>query len=451
MAYSHMLPLWAKVQTILDGTPAMREAGEAYLPMHPNESDDAYNERRNRNTLFNMTELTLNSWVGRPFGKPLKLVDVPEVMLSITNNIDLLGNHLQVFCRNWFREGLAKAYSHCYIDFPRVQQEGVRTLAQDREEHLRPYWIHYSPEQVIFVDLGIRDGREVLQEVRIKEQLVERDGFAEVVVKQIRRIFLDNETVTIQLYQEERRSRRRVEWVIVDEYTISLPFIPMVTFYANRSGPMLGKPPLDDLVDLNVAHWQSTSDQRACLTVARFPILACSGGTDESNKLVVGPNRWLYTPDPQGKFYYVEHTGAALNAGEKDLATLEAQMAEYGAEFLRKRPNQTATARILDTVEATSPLQDVSVRFQSAINEALRITGQWMKMEKPGTVELFTDFSEGALDQSELQALTEARRNRDISRVGFLRELQRKGIIAENFDVEADGELIKVETMDLLP
>lgn len=450
LAYDAMVPHWQKVRTVLAGTDAMRAAGHAYLPQHPAESDEAYTERLGRCTLLNLTDLTLGSWVGRPFSKNMKF-EVPEPVQLLLPNVDLLGNSAHVFLRNWFREGLAKGYSHVYVDYPRVlvPEDGVRTLAQDREENLRPYWIHYEPEQVFFADMEVKDGKEQLREVRVMEQLCERNGFVEVVKEQIRRIFMADGVVNVELYQVARVSGDRKEWVVVDSYTISLPFIPMVTFYSSRSGFMLSKPPLEDLADLNIAHWQSTSDQRAVLTVARFPILAGSGVGDTA-KLVVGPNRWLSTPDPQGRFYYVEHTGAAIEAGSKDLASLEAQMAEYGAEFLKKRPgSQTATARILDTAEATSPLQDVTMRFQASVNEVLRITGQWLKLTDSGSCALDTDFGEEGVSQPELTTLTAARTARDISRVAFLKELQRREVLSQEYDAQADAQQLQQELMDL--
>src|SRR5690606_14578341 len=119
---------------------------------------------------------------------------------------------------------------------------------------------------------------------------------------------------------------------------------------------------------------------------SRFPILACSGASGEdSDPVVVGPNKVLYNPDPQGRFYYVEHTGQAIAAGRTDLQDLEQQMASYGAEFLKRRPgNQTATARALDSAEASSDLQAMVGLFEDAVAHALDITADWMRLGVAG-------------------------------------------------------------------
>jgi len=338
------------------------------------------------------------------------------------------------------------------VDMPRLDTSRVRTLEDDRIEGTRPYWIHIKPEQLFFAESKVIGGEEVLLEVRFTEEVSQREGFAIHTFEQIRRMFINEEgTVSVEVYQETKDKRYKDRWQKVDEWDMEIDRIPLVTFYADRDTFLLGKSPLEDLADLNIAHWQSTSDQRAILTVARFPILACSGGTDETNKLVVGPNRWLYCPDPSGRFYYVEHSGAAIKAGGDDLTELARQMGEYGGEWLKKRPNrETATARALDTAEATSALQDATLRFQDALENVIRLTARWMGL-RGGSVEVFSDFSDPPAGGEQLRVLIEARKNRDISREAFLNELKRANVIEEDFDIEADGAVLESELMDMFP
>jgi len=450
MAYDHMLPSWAKIQTVLDGTDALRKAGSLYLPQHKYESNEAYGERLAKSVLINMTKLTLQSWVGRPFSIPIKLVDVPPQIQELLTDVDMLGSDLQMFARNWFGDGVAKAFSHVYVDFPRTDLTPERTLATDREERIRPYWVHWRPEQLFFASSEMDRGQEVLTEVRVMENLVVREGFAEKCVQQIRRVTLDGQRV--ELYQLQRiRNSKKEAWVLVDSYTFSLPTIPLVTFYSDREAFMQGTPPLEDLADLNLSHWQGYSDQQACLTVARFPILALSGGSDTEGALKIGPNRWLYSPDPAAKFYYVEHSGNAIEAGRKDLLDKEARMSEYGAEFLKKRPSATtATARTLDSSEATSPLQDMAMRFATAMNQALALTAQWMALPSGGTAQLRTDFGPEDSSPAELTTLQATRKDRDISRVTYLKEIQRRGLLPDDFNQEADAKLLEEESLEMI-
>lgn len=446
-SYERMIESWEKIETVLGGTKALREAATRYTPKHDNESDASYHDRLNSATLLNLSKLILESWTGRPFSKPMVLrEDVPQEIRDMQDNIDLLGNGIPVFARNWFREGLAKGLSHTLIEMPR-NEGGERTLADDRDEGVRPYWVDIAPEQLFFADSVVIDGEEVLTEVRIIEEVTVRDGFAMSVVEQIRQLELADGVVVVTLWRKP--DPRKDEWAKRDEFTMDTDRIPLVTFYADRDGLMEGMPPLEDIVDLNIAHFQSTSDQRNALTVARFPIITVTGGTDE-NKLVIGPKKWLYAPDPQAKFSYLEHSGQAIETGRRDLQDLEAQMANYGSEFLKRRPGrETATARALDSEESTSALQDATLRFQDALQTALAITAKWMDLPEGGTVDINTQFAPSPMEGEGLRTLIEARKLRDVSRKALLMALKEARVLPEDFDIDGETEELENEVLFL--
>jgi hypothetical protein len=451
VAYNTMVPRFHKMETLLGGTEAMREAGTEYLPEHPEEQPKRYNERLAAATLLNITELTLDSLVGRPFSDPVKLNDdVPEQIVTVLDNVDLQGNNLDVFARQWFKEGLAKGFAHALIEFPRKPEVAVgeppRTLADDTKAGARPYWVFIKPENLIFAHTELINGVETVTHARILEETTVRVGFAEVWQTKIRVIEPGIQRIFLKVVDEKTDE---VTWVLDEEFEFDLSFVPLVTFYAEKDGPFNAKPPLGDLGDLNIAHWQSCSDQRQILTVARFPMLAASGADQEQTKMVVGPFSWLSSPDAQGRFYYVEHSGKSIAAGRQDLLDLEEQMAHYGAEFLTKRPGrETATARALDSAEATSPLQDMTIRFMDAVNQALFITAQWLKLPDGGTVEIATDFGPENPDQSDMNVLKFTRNRNDISRKNYLRELKRRGILPDDFDIDEDQTFIEKEVLD---
>ena len=338
------------------------------------------------------------------------------------------------------------------------EREG-RTLADDRAERRRPYWLLIKPENMIFAAAEVvntPDGtKEVLTHVRIAEEITEQVGFAEVIKKRIR--ILEPGLFEVWEFQEDANSKDE-EWKIIESGFTGIDFIPIVTFYSDRQGLMLSKPPLEDLAHLNIRHWQSTADQINVLTVARFPIMAVAGAHDQGGStMAIGPRQLMGTRDPNGRFYYVEHTGKSIEAGEKDLLTLEEQMSSYGSEFLRRKPSkpgnpETATGRALDSAEATSPLQDMVVRFIDSVNTALKITAIWLNMDEGGTVTITTDFGPEKVEAPDIEGLLQMRKNRDISRVAVIEEAKRRGLLAEDFNEEEDltqllGEVDSLKTI----
>lgn len=447
-AWREMSPRWTKIETLLSGTCAMRAAGKKFLPQHENEKDETYQERLERAVLYNMTQDTLDSLVGRPFSDPVEIGDdVPEPVAVILDDVDLQGNKIGVFARKWFREGLAKGLAHVLVDMPARPVSEDRTAADDIKDALRPYWVFIKPEQIISATSVVREGREILTQIRITENATVIEGqWGERIVKRIRVFDCDPDEDVVS-YRVFTLDEDLHEWVETTPATaIDAERIPLVTFYADRTGLMTAKPPLEDLADLNVAHWQSDADQRSVLTVARFPLLAVSGVDDGGGKVLIGPKRVLSTPTEQGKWYYVEHGGAAIAAGRQDLLDLEEKMATKGSEFLRKKPGSiTATARALDSAEATSPLEDAVTRFNDAIAQAMTITGRWMNLDDAGTVSVVTDLGPETVEASDFDALKTARAGRDISRETYLSELVRRGTLAEGFDSAKDLESLKSE------
>lgn len=434
-AYDIMAPKWRMIDALLGGTATMRAMGETYLPKHPHETPENYKNRLAATTLLNMTELTLESLVGKPFSDPLKLKGEPAAIATFQEDVDMQGTNLHVFARGWMREGIAKGFSHVLIDMPKTHvPEGVqRTLADDQAENMRPYWSRICPENVLFISYSDVSGQMQPNHVRLFEPIVVRYGFTEVQKIQIRVL----EPGTWMVYQQRIDANKKVFWDLIDSGVTGLNYIPFVTFYANEEGPMLAKPPLEDLAHLNIRHWQSTSDQMNILTVARFPMLAVSGAHDigQGNNMTIGPRQLLATRAENGKFYYVEHSGAAIESGAKDIEKIEQDMAAYGAEFLRKRPGgTTATARALDSAEASSPLQDMTLRFKDSLEHLISMTADWMKEPDTTEVIIATDFGPDDVKDVDMRTLAEMRRNRDISRDQFIIELQRRGALADDFD-----------------
>lgn len=425
--------------TLMEGTSALRAAKETFLPRHEMESERNYVDRLQRSVLINYFRRSVMSLTGKPFAQPMVMdPDMPQPLKDISEDIDHQGNDINVFARKIFQDALVKGMTHIMVEFPDMVSAGVETAEDERVINATPYFVHVPPESILAAYCEYRNGEEFLTHVRIYEVEIARDGFSETTIERVRIL----EPGRWELW---RKGEKR--WVKESEGLTTLDFIPLVTFYADREDFMVAYPPMLDLAYVNIAHWQSASDQRNALTVARFPILAGSGLNEEEGNVKLGPKQVLTSINPDGEFYYLEHTGTALEAGRTELEDLKEEMSILGIELLKKTGNATATAKAIDTAENLSMLQAMTLVFSDALEQAFKIAAKWLGLDEKaaGSVKINTDFGLKMDDLTDLASLQWARQNGEISHEQYLLELERRGTLADDFDPEEDQKLLEAE------
>lgn len=386
-------------RALMAGTEAMRTAGTTYLPQEAAESKEAYSARLARSFLFNAFGKTVEDMTGKVFTKPIVLVDdVPEQLRTFAENIDQAGRHLNVFARDVMLDAFQPGIGFILTDMPPALPEGS-TLADEQAAGNRPYLVYIPVERVLGWKSTNVGGAEMLTQFRFTETVSEPNGeFAEKEIEQIR-------VLEPGKWRTFRKSDKPVAgksvWVEHDNGNTD-PIkdrIPITPVYIKRSGFMTGMPPLAKLAELNVAHWQSSSDQRNILHVARVPILFGAGFSEEAT-VEVGASRMVRTSDPNAKLTYVEHTGAAIDSGAKDIKEIELQMQAMGLQLLIDDPGgQSATGEIRDDAKENSPLAMMAGALGDALEASLAFMAEFAGLGKDGgSVVVNTDFGISTMD-----------------------------------------------------
>lgn len=446
-AMQEMRAEWAITEPLMGGTLAMRKAGKALLPKHPAEEDTAYSERLSVATLFPAYSETVGSMTDRVFAEPIQLgEDVPPELQKFAADIDRQRNDLNAWGVNWFRVGLSHGLCHALVEYPKA--EGVRTKAEEDAAGLRPYVVMVHPMQI----LGWRDDGTKLTQVRYLESVTEADGdFGTIKVEQVRVL----EPGTWKIY---RRSKDGT--VLHDEGVTSLGVIPLVTFYSKRTGLMRGKPLLMELAHLNIKHWQSQSDQDNILHVIRVPILVRIGiqaQYDNQGKVIppefkVGTGALTDLP-ASGDMKYVEHTGKAVDAGRTALQDLIAEMRMAGAKLLTpdKSATKTATQAEEEAAQDLSPLSRMAHHFADCLAQLLQFMADYRGLGEGGTVEMRGSFDVDYMPEVSLPTLVAMANAGMISKETLFTEMQRRGVISDEYDwldelgkIESEGPALGV-------
>lgn len=433
-SYMSQSKYWPVCRALIEGTPGMRAAKKTYLPQEPKESDAAYENRLNRSTLYNAFSKAVNSLSGKILENGVKIEEsTPQEIKDILEYVDESGRDVERFIHDVVIDAMIIGRSHVLVEFP-VRPVGVVSKDDEKKAGLLPYWVHVKAEDLIYWKL--KKGQ--LTEIRIRE-LNPTDE-----TQQIRRL-----TPTDWEIWQQKDGKKEFE--LIDKGINTLGEIPLATFYTRRLAEMVTRPPLEDLAYKNVEHWQSSSDQRHILHVARVPILF-STGFDDDDEVVIGPNQLISGPSGSD-LKYVEHTGAGIAAGQEDLKSIEAQMAILAMEPIlqSKSGNQTATARAMDGADAQAAIKLTTSDIEDAADLCLGFTAKWLGMtpEQAGGLEIQCDFSLLTQDSAGLIELGKARALGDISREGYLKEFKRRGILSEEFDIKADKARVDKENEEL--
>jgi hypothetical protein len=425
---------WTLAAALLGGTRKMRAAGETFLPKWPGEDAESYKCRLATATLFPAYKRTVETLTGKPFSKPLTInEDVPAKIAEWMKDADLQGRNLHSFAADVLETALGYGLCGILVDYPRAS--GVKTVADERAAGLRPYFVQIYPDQILGWRSARINGRETLTQLRLMECVSVPDGdFAEKSVEQVR-------VLTPGAWQTYRQNDKK-EWLLYEDGVTSLKYIPFVPVYGDRRGFMVAKPPMVEMAFLNVEHWQSCSDQSTILHVARVPILTVIGIDDDKFQMAVGASTAVKLP-PGGDMKFVEHTGAAIEAGAKSLSDLEERMRQAGAELLVIQTGKiTATQVATENAVGMCALQRMVQDVKDAVDLGLQITADWVGEASGGTVTIYNDFAAASLAEASAELLLKTSQAGRLSDETLLSEYKRRGIVSSDVDFEDEAARI---------
>lgn len=432
---------WPMLEALMKGTRAMRMAGELYLPKFKNEDQADYRRRLMSSTLFPAFKRTVGVMAGKPFSRALTLSDAPPEIEAWAEDIDRQGVNLHTFASEMMAEVLAYGIGGILVEAPRpITGNRIPTRAEEAAAGIRPYFVRVRHDQIVGFRIDVQNGRQVLAQLRLAETASVPDGdFGEQIVERVRVL----EPGSWRLFEKQKDSQGKESWVQIDDGVTSLQIIPFVPLYGERIGLMHGRSPLLDLAYANVKHWQSQSDQDNILHVARVPILVAIGA-EEGSELVVGASSFVRLPIG-ADMRFVEHSGAAIKAGQDALATLEDQMIQAGAELLVKQAGDRSATEAANDAEANkSILQRITEGFEDALDQALQIMADYARLGSGGSVSLFKDFGAQSLSEASGQLVVSLYKEGLISHSTAIEELKRRGELAA--EVDADQEELDVAT-----
>ena len=413
-----MMKSWEIMKAVSEGTDYLRTNSEAFLPLEPREDYDAYLARVNRAVFSPFTQRLIRAATGLVLRKPITLDGDPYWTEMFKADVDGCGSDLDEYARRLLMCSLTYGQSHILVDYP--APSGALTLAEERQQNRRPYWIEVDPLNIYGWRLDRESNYGNLIQVRIAEKAVLPDGqFGEKVFDQVRviepgryRVFRKKEQIE-EMYDVSDGSIAgdfeagsvEKDYKQVESGNFSLGEIPLVTIYSGKTDNLTSKPPLLDIAYLNLAHFQRQADLIHSLHVASQPMLVMEGYDDQTKDLAISVNYAMAT-QPGNKVYYVEPASSAFDAQSAEIKELQMQMATLGISTLsqQKFVAESADARRLDRVDTNSMLAMVSMELEQKLQKAFNLSAEYVGIEPP-EVKISRDFDIERLIGQDIAAL----------------------------------------------
>lgn len=449
VALNEVFNEWTLVDDVWNGDDQIKSKTTTYLPQEAEESDDSYNTRLKRSIFTNYYRHLITTNASTVFNRSIMFEESEDIInKDIFNdfvaNADSEGRDLNQVSESIFESAFNFGVSYVYVDYPIL--DNPLTLKDERISNIRPYTVEISNLCVIDLRTERVNNEDILVHFRYFDSFVrwDKETFKEELVGRIRVYDLDleREQPFFSVYEKENG---REKWVRIIEPTLirNQTRIPLVPVYTKRHKPFIGKPPKIDIARLNIRHYQSQSDQINSLHFARIPILHIDGMDELNTKGESGTRKWSINTTINttggGTIKWIEHSGKALESGEKDIERTVTQMETLGLSMrLNSKPGSvSATAEAIDKAEADSPVLSAANNLQSSLEKIFEYAGNYLKDDWKPEINIFKKDTVINRDVADVKSVFDSLDKKIITREQALVELKRRGIIQEGFELEA--------------
>jgi hypothetical protein len=440
------------------GGPAMRKRCNRYLPRYAKEDADDYRRRVDASPWRPEFNDALLSLASKPFSKPVTLAEgTPKPIADLAEDIDGRGSNLHTFARETFLEGIANGAHMILVSFP-IKTWGD-SLAEQKAANPLPYWVQVSIANVIACYIDMKNGREIVTHLRVRECEVVREGFGERIVERVRVL----EPGHWELWELRKDDITKKEtWVEIDSGDVVVAgdvpdeVFAVLFFTGERKGSIQAKPPLRDIADMQVELYRALSRQDEVLTYAGSPMLAGIGMQQADPKaaapvITIGPKSVLLAPE-SGDWKYVSPDAACIKEIREQVASVTDELRHLAMQpTVIKSAGVAAATSIVDAAKAHSALQAWALNLKDALERAFTFTEMWMSERRPTTVNVNTDFAAGDQNYQEANVVLTAEKNSVISKQTARGELQRRNILGPQVNLENEDALLAGEQQGLQP
>jgi len=381
---------------------------------------------------------------------PPKIEGVSDQVETHFEDITLTGQDLQAFAKMAVQEVLTTGRAGVLLDMPTTESPGTTA---------RPYWVLYRAEQIINWRVLPINGVPVITMVVLKEE-TEKDpgqdpflGDCEITYRVLK---LVDGVYSIELWKPQEGDTGQTSDLryVLDE-TITprmfgkpLDYLPFVFINPMTIEAEPEKPPLLDLVDVNLSHYINSADLEHGRHFTALPTPWVTGVGTESG-FTIGSSRAWVLPNVESSVGMLEFDGQGLGALEKALDAKERLMVVLGARMLEE---QKWAAEAADTLRIRGQGENsMLATIAGTVSVALTCIAYWhaewvgTKETEDISIKLNQDYQTNNLTPQELDALVKSWQANAISYSTLYFNLEQGEITRPGVDAETEQDLIEAE------
>lgn len=433
--FSRLQQLYKKVDDVKGGKETLTEAGTAYLPKLPAESQANYEHRLSVAVFKPIYPRTIEKGVGKSFRKGLT-VKLPTEFERLIDNADGAGTSLETFSKELLSDAIHYGITYLLVDYPITQPN--ETLADERASGAFPYFVNIKPTSVLDLRTQFNGvGVEVVY-LRFLESVEEFDSSYNCTeIEQVKEFIKTEDTVVYNIYR--RKPDTKDVFLYYSNELLTLSRIPLIPVYGNKQSQYIGTPTLMELAEQSISHWVAYANYRNLSDFAAVPLLQVKGLKQAPNEngevaeFVVSPNM-AYMFEVDGGMSYAEISGTGLTQLLDGIKDLEASMHVSGLELTAASPNginptnaETATGRIIDEASSSSLLGSITKNLTWSLYWAIVFAGEMIGQDTTTAV-VDIDVSATVMGNSQFAELMELYKNGVITARELMEELKTKGM-----------------------
>lgn len=462
--YDRFAAKWRRVRDVVAGQDAVHEGKTLYLPMLAEEIVAEYNKRVDRTPFYNASWRTMAAFVGMMFRKP-PITEVPEQLTSLLNDVTMSGVSFDNFAQDVTLEDISISRVGVLVDYPQGLAQNADgtslSLAQAKAANLRPSMVMYKAEAIINWRFEFVDNKYVLTQVRLWEMQTDiKSEFEIETYPTIRVLDLNEGKYRVRRFKEEDETQ--IGWDIYPTMNGQpLQYIPFFFIGPDGGQSELSEPVLIDLVDLNIKHYQVSSDYENGCHMTGLPTPVVTGmppefdnkGNKVNQKLYIGStSAWILPQGADAKF--LEYTGQGLQALRDNLNNKEAQMAALGARMLTPEKAGVEAEGTLAIRHAgeNSILAAIAVAVSEGLTKALKTFAEWAGItvtEDNVKFEINRDFMPFAMSPQTLATLLAVVQAGKMSDESFFDLLKRGDL--EDSELTFEEEQARIDASPSIP